>query len=149
MANAPGIDLRVPRFVTVLGLGLRVPDDTIERLWLAVAPHARGARYVDGDEHVMPLRLPQNLMVNLAVPMFGNLAGVECRDRSLCLRVPRPFDERFATRYAAVIVRAEAHTACVDPILIELLGERVLVPVRKPAPPEVLLDAVLRAIRAR
>lgn len=40
-----------------------------------------------------------------------------------------------------------AHTACVDPILIELLGERVHARVRKPAPFEVLLDEVLDAIR--
>lgn len=41
-----------------------------------------------------------------------------------------------------------AHTACTDPILIELLGERVIERVRKPAPAEVLLEAVLRAIRS-
>ena len=40
-----------------------------------------------------------------------------------------------------------AHTACVDPVLIELLGERVVERVRKPAPTEVLLDAVLRVLR--
>ncbi|MFZ5481928.1 MAG: hypothetical protein ACOZNI_34530 [Myxococcota bacterium] len=40
-----------------------------------------------------------------------------------------------------------AHTACVDPVLIELLGERVIERVRKPAHPEVLLNAVLRALR--
>jgi CheY-like chemotaxis protein len=43
--------------------------------------------------------------------------------------------------------RLLAHTACTDPILIELLGERVIERVRKPAPSEVLLDAVLRALR--
>lgn len=40
-----------------------------------------------------------------------------------------------------------AHTACVDPILVELLGERVYARVRKPAPFEVLLEAVLSAVR--
>lgn len=40
-----------------------------------------------------------------------------------------------------------AHTACVDPVLVELLGERVYARVRKPAPFEVLLDAVLDALR--
>jgi CheY-like chemotaxis protein len=40
-----------------------------------------------------------------------------------------------------------AHTACTDPVLIELLGERVVGRVRKPAPAEVLLDAVLEALR--
>lgn len=40
-----------------------------------------------------------------------------------------------------------AHTACVDPVLVELLGERVHARVRKPAPFEVLLDAVLDALR--
>jgi DNA-binding NarL/FixJ family response regulator len=40
-----------------------------------------------------------------------------------------------------------AHTACVDPILLELLGERVYARVRKPAPFEVLLEAVLDALR--
>ena len=40
-----------------------------------------------------------------------------------------------------------AHTACTDPILLELLGERVAARIRKPAPTEVLLDAVLKAIR--
>jgi CheY-like chemotaxis protein len=40
-----------------------------------------------------------------------------------------------------------AHTACTDRILIELLGERVVARVPKPAPMEVLLDAVLRALR--
>lgn len=39
-----------------------------------------------------------------------------------------------------------AHTACVDPILLELLGERVYARVRKPAPFEVLLEAVLDAL---
>lgn len=42
-----------------------------------------------------------------------------------------------------------AHTACSDPVLIELLGERVVERVPKPAPTEVLLDAVLRALRSR
>jgi CheY-like chemotaxis protein len=42
-----------------------------------------------------------------------------------------------------------AHTACTDPILIELLGQRVTARVRKPAPAEVLLHAVLEAIRER
>jgi CheY-like chemotaxis protein len=42
-----------------------------------------------------------------------------------------------------------AHTACTDPILIELLGERVAARVRKPAPAEVLLRAVLQALRER
>lgn len=42
-----------------------------------------------------------------------------------------------------------AHTACTDPILIELLGERVIARVRKPAPAEVLLQAVLAALRER
>ncbi|MFN7146628.1 MAG: hypothetical protein ACK4YP_22835, partial [Myxococcota bacterium] len=42
-----------------------------------------------------------------------------------------------------------AHTACNDPILIELLGERVAARVRKPAPTEVLLNAVLEALRSR
>ncbi len=42
-----------------------------------------------------------------------------------------------------------AHTACTDPVLIELLGERVLARVRKPAPVEVLLNAVLAALRSR
>lgn len=42
-----------------------------------------------------------------------------------------------------------AHTACTDPILIELLGERVAARVRKPAPAEVLLQAVLQALRER
>jgi CheY-like chemotaxis protein len=42
-----------------------------------------------------------------------------------------------------------AHTACTDRILIELLGERVVARVRKPAPTEVLLDAVLSALRGR
>jgi CheY-like chemotaxis protein len=40
-----------------------------------------------------------------------------------------------------------AHTACVDPVLVELLGEKVYARVRKPAPFEVLLDAVLDALR--
>ncbi len=41
------------------------------------------------------------------------------------------------------------HTACRDFVLLELLGERVAARVRKPAPVEVLLDAVLQAIRER
>lgn len=40
-----------------------------------------------------------------------------------------------------------AHTACTDPVLIELLGQRVHARVRKPAPFEVLLNAVLGVIR--
>ena len=40
-----------------------------------------------------------------------------------------------------------AHTACTDHVLLALLGERVAARVRKPAPTEVLLDAVLKAIR--
>lgn len=43
--------------------------------------------------------------------------------------------------------RILAHTACTDPALAELLRERVVERVRKPAPAEVLLDAVLRALR--
>lgn len=39
------------------------------------------------------------------------------------------------------------HTACTDPIIIELLGQRVAARVPKPAPTEVLLDAVLRGLR--
>jgi CheY-like chemotaxis protein len=42
-----------------------------------------------------------------------------------------------------------AHTACTDPVIIELLGERVVERVRKPAPPDVLLRAVLDALRSR
>jgi CheY-like chemotaxis protein len=41
-----------------------------------------------------------------------------------------------------------AHTACTDPILVALLGERVTARVRKPAPAEVLLNAILEALRA-
>ncbi len=41
------------------------------------------------------------------------------------------------------------HTACTEPALVELLGERATQRVRKPAPVEVLLDAVLGALRAR
>lgn len=40
-----------------------------------------------------------------------------------------------------------AHTACNDHAVIEILGERVHARVPKPAPTEVLLDAVLRALR--
>lgn len=39
------------------------------------------------------------------------------------------------------------HTACNDPIIIELFGQRAWARVRKPAPAEVLLDAVLECIR--
>lgn len=39
------------------------------------------------------------------------------------------------------------HTACRDHVLLELLGERVAARVRKPAPTEVLLNAVLEAMR--
>lgn len=39
------------------------------------------------------------------------------------------------------------HTACRDHVLLQLLGERVAARVPKPAPAEVLLDAVLRALR--
>lgn len=42
-----------------------------------------------------------------------------------------------------------AHTACTDPILIQLLGERVHARVRKPAPFEVLLNAIMDALRER
>lgn len=41
-----------------------------------------------------------------------------------------------------------AHTACNDHAVIELLGERVHARVPKPAPTEVLLGAVLEALRA-
>ena len=41
------------------------------------------------------------------------------------------------------------HTACVDPALLEILGERQVERVRKPAPPEVLIDAILRALHER
>lgn len=41
------------------------------------------------------------------------------------------------------------HTACHDPVLLELLGERVYARVPKPAPTEVLLNAVLDALRER
>ncbi len=39
------------------------------------------------------------------------------------------------------------HTACTDHIIIELLGQRVSARVPKPAPTEVLLDAILRGLR--
>ena len=39
------------------------------------------------------------------------------------------------------------HTACRDHVLLQLLGERVAARVRKPAPAEVLLDAVLEVVR--
>ena len=39
------------------------------------------------------------------------------------------------------------HTACRDHVLLNLLGERVSARVRKPAPTEVLLNAVLEAMR--
>lgn len=42
-----------------------------------------------------------------------------------------------------------AHTACTDAILITLLGERVTARVPKPAPAEVLLNAILEALRSR
>jgi len=42
-----------------------------------------------------------------------------------------------------------AHTACTDPILISLLGERVHSRVRKPAPFEVLLNAIMGVVRER
>lgn len=41
------------------------------------------------------------------------------------------------------------HTACRDHVILELTRERVDRRVRKPAPAEVLLDAVLEAIRER
>lgn len=43
--------------------------------------------------------------------------------------------------------RLLAHTACNDPVLLQLLGERVTARVRKPAPFEVLLRAILDALR--
>ncbi len=42
-----------------------------------------------------------------------------------------------------------AHTACTDPILVQLLGERVHARVRKPAPFEVLLNAIMDVVRER
>ncbi len=42
-----------------------------------------------------------------------------------------------------------AHTACTDPILTQLLGERVHARVRKPAPFEVLLNAILEVVREK
>jgi CheY-like chemotaxis protein len=39
------------------------------------------------------------------------------------------------------------HTACRDHVLFEVLGDRVHARVRKPAPAEVLLEAVLAVIR--
>ncbi len=42
-----------------------------------------------------------------------------------------------------------AHTACTDPILITLLGERVHTRVPKPAPFEVLLNAIMTVVRER
>lgn len=42
-----------------------------------------------------------------------------------------------------------AHTACTDPALTSLLGERVHARVRKPAPFEVLLNAILEVVRER
>ncbi len=40
-----------------------------------------------------------------------------------------------------------SHTACVDKALLELLGGRAVARVRKPAPGEVLLKAVLEVLR--
>ncbi len=40
-----------------------------------------------------------------------------------------------------------AHTACIDPPLVQLLAARSTPRVRKPAPFEVLLQAVLEAVR--
>lgn len=42
-----------------------------------------------------------------------------------------------------------AHTACTDPVLTSLLGERVHARVRKPAPFEVLLNAILDVVKER
>lgn len=42
-----------------------------------------------------------------------------------------------------------AHTACTDPVLVSLLGERVHSRVRKPAPFEVLLNAIMGVVRER
>lgn len=42
-----------------------------------------------------------------------------------------------------------AHTACTDAILISLLGERVHTRVRKPAPFEVLLNAIMSVVHDR
>ncbi|MSP56811.1 MAG: response regulator [Myxococcales bacterium] len=42
-----------------------------------------------------------------------------------------------------------AHTACTDPVLTSLLGERVHARVRKPAPFEVLLNAILDVVKDR
>lgn len=42
--------------------------------------------------------------------------------------------------------RLLAHTACNDPVLVQLLGERVTARVRKPAPFEVLLRAIVEAL---
>jgi CheY-like chemotaxis protein len=41
------------------------------------------------------------------------------------------------------------HTACRDHVVLELARERVASRIRKPAPAEVLLEAVLQAIRER
>jgi CheY-like chemotaxis protein len=41
------------------------------------------------------------------------------------------------------------HTACVDRALLELLGERSVERVRKPAPPEVLIRAILDVIEEK
>lgn len=41
------------------------------------------------------------------------------------------------------------HTACVDFALLEILGERQVERVPKPAPPEVLINAILRLLRER
>ncbi len=41
------------------------------------------------------------------------------------------------------------HTACVDRALLEVLGERSHQRVRKPAPPEVLIDAIRELVQER
>ena len=45
--------------------------------------------------------------------------------------------------------RVLVHTACVDRALLEVLGERHLQRVRKPAPPEVLINAVMGLLNER
>ena len=47
----------------------------------------------------------------------------------------------------AVPPRTLLHTACRDHVVLELTRERVCARVRKPAPAEVLLEAVLAALR--
>lgn len=42
-----------------------------------------------------------------------------------------------------------AHTACTDPVVVELLGARAAARVRKPAPFDVLLHAIVDALRER